>query len=52
MSDPVLESVAAGVYTVPPKPRGDGTLTWDVTTLVLARVQADGVDGLACPPSV
>ena len=47
MSDPVIESVAAEVYTVPTDaPEGDGTLTWDATTLVLARVQADGVEGL------
>ena len=47
MNDPVIESVAAEVYTVPADaPEGDGTLTWDSTTLVLARVQAGGVEGL------
>jgi hypothetical protein len=48
MNDPAIESVAAEVYTVPTDaPEGDGTLTWDATTLVLARVvQADGVEGL------
>jgi hypothetical protein len=38
MNDPAIESVAAEVYTVPTDaPEGDGTLTWDATTLVLAR---------------
>jgi L-alanine-DL-glutamate epimerase-like enolase superfamily enzyme len=47
MNDPVIESVAAEVYTVPTDaPEGDGTLTWDSTTLVLARVQAGGTEGL------
>jgi L-alanine-DL-glutamate epimerase-like enolase superfamily enzyme len=47
MNDPVIGSVAAEVYTVPTDaPEGDGTLTWDATTLVLARVQAGGVEGL------
>jgi L-alanine-DL-glutamate epimerase-like enolase superfamily enzyme len=47
MNDPVVASVAAEVYTVPTDaPEGDGTLTWDSTTLVLARVQAGGVEGL------
>jgi hypothetical protein len=37
MNDPAIESVAAEVYTVPTDaPEGDGTLTWDATTLVLA----------------
>jgi hypothetical protein len=47
MNHPTIESVAAEVYTVPTDaPEGDGTLTWDSTTLVLARVQAAGVEGL------
>ncbi|HEY3649040.1 MAG TPA: hypothetical protein VGL33_13785 [Streptosporangiaceae bacterium] len=47
MNDPAIESVAAEVYTVPTDaPEADGTLTWDSTTLVLARVQAGGVGGL------
>ena len=47
MNDPAIESVAAEVYTVPTDaPQADGTLTWDSTTLVLARVQAGGVGGL------
>ena len=37
MNDPAIESVAAEVYTVPTDaPEGDGTLTWDATTLVPA----------------
>ena len=47
MNDRAIESVAAEVYTVPTDaPQADGTLTWDSTTLVLARVQAGGVGGL------
>jgi L-alanine-DL-glutamate epimerase-like enolase superfamily enzyme len=55
-----IESVEAAVYTVPTDaPEGDGTLTWDSTTMVLARVQAGGVRGIgwtygsaACAPVI
>ena len=47
MNDPAVEAVAAEVYTVPTDaPEADGTLTWEATTLVLARVEAGGVQGL------
>ena len=47
MNDPVIESVAAEVYTVPTDaPEADGTLSWDSTTLVLAQVTAGGVEGV------
>jgi L-alanine-DL-glutamate epimerase-like enolase superfamily enzyme len=47
VNDPVVESVSAEVYTVPgDAPEADGTLAWDSTTLVLARVEAAGVEGL------
>jgi L-alanine-DL-glutamate epimerase-like enolase superfamily enzyme len=43
MNDPLIESVTAAVYTVPTDaPGGDGTLTWDSTTLVLVQVRAGG----------
>jgi hypothetical protein len=52
MNDPAIKSVAAEVYTVPTDaPRGRRHAHVDATRLVLARVQADGVEGLACPPS-
>lgn len=47
MIDPPIESAEASVYTVPTdSPEADGTLAWDSTTMVLARVRADGVTGL------
>ncbi|MHB1928256.1 MAG: enolase C-terminal domain-like protein [Acidimicrobiales bacterium] len=45
-ADPV-RAVDSEVYTVPTdQPEGDGTLSWDSTTLVLVRVRAGGVEGL------
>ncbi|MER6171469.1 enolase C-terminal domain-like protein [Streptosporangium sp. NPDC001681] len=47
MIDPPIESVEASVYTVPTDgPEADGTLAWDSTTIVLARVRAAGGTGL------
>jgi L-alanine-DL-glutamate epimerase-like enolase superfamily enzyme len=47
VNDPAVESVAAEVYTVPTDaPEADGTLAWDSVTLVLAQVEAGGVQGL------
>ena len=47
MNDPVIGSVGAAAYTVPTDaPEADGTLSWDATTLVLARVRAGGEAGL------
>jgi L-alanine-DL-glutamate epimerase-like enolase superfamily enzyme len=42
-----VEDVQARAYTIPTDgPESDGTLEWDSTTLVLAEVRADGVQGL------
>ena len=42
-----IESVAAAAYTIPTDaPEGDGTLSWDSTTLVLVEVAAGGETGL------
>lgn len=42
-----VEAVGVGAYRVPTtQPESDGTLTWDATTLVLARVRAGGAEGL------
>jgi hypothetical protein len=39
--------VSAGACTVSTsEPEGDGTLTWDATTMVYARVAAGGDEGL------
>jgi len=47
IGEPVVEAVAAAVYTVPTDlPEGDGTLTWDATTVVTAEVSAAGHTGL------
>ena len=47
MNDPVIGSVGAAAYTVPTDaPEADGTLSWDATTLVLARVRAGGEEGI------
>jgi hypothetical protein len=47
MNDPVIGSVGAAAYTVPADaPEADGTLSWDATTLVLARVRAGGEEGI------
>ncbi len=42
-----IERVAAAAYTIPTDaPESDGTLQWDATTLVLARVRAAGREGI------
>lgn len=42
-----IEAVSAAAFTVPTdSPEGDGTLAWDSTTMVLARVSAAGVTGI------
>jgi L-alanine-DL-glutamate epimerase-like enolase superfamily enzyme len=46
-SDPLIESVEAAAYKIPTDaPEGDGTLAWDATTMVLARVRAGDTEGL------
>jgi L-alanine-DL-glutamate epimerase-like enolase superfamily enzyme len=46
-TDVPVEAVSAAVFTVPTdSPEGDGTLTWDSTTMVLARASAAGVTGI------
>ena len=46
MGDTAVESVDASVYTVPTDaPEGDGTLSWDSTTMVLVKARAGGVTG-------
>jgi L-alanine-DL-glutamate epimerase-like enolase superfamily enzyme len=60
MNDLPVESVEASVYTVPTDaPEADGTLSWDSTTLVLARVRAGRDEGIgwtygspACAPVI
>lgn len=57
---PVVDRVRADAFEVPtPGPEGDGTLTWDATTIVVVRVDAGDVTGLgwtyadaACVPLV
>ncbi|POX39346.1 mandelate racemase [Streptomyces sp. Ru73] len=45
-AEPPVESVGAAVYTVPTDaPEGDGTLTWDSTTLVLVTVRSGATTG-------
>jgi L-alanine-DL-glutamate epimerase-like enolase superfamily enzyme len=45
--DAVVERVEASVYTVPTDaPEGDGTLTWDSTTMVLVRAGCGGHTGI------
>ena len=47
MNDPVIGSVGAAACTVPTDaPEADGTLSWDATTLVLARVCAGREKGI------
>ena len=42
-----IEHVAAAAYLIPTDaPESDGTLTWDATTLVVARVDAGGKQGI------
>lgn len=46
-SRPVIDAVEAAVYTVPTdQPEADGTIEWDATTMVLARVSAAGAEGI------
>ena len=46
-TDPAVEAVEAAAYKIPTDaPEGDGTLAWDNTTLVLARVRAAGTEGI------
>ena len=47
MDTPVVTEVRAEVYEIPTdQPEADGTLAWDSTTMVLARVIAGDVEGL------
>ncbi len=42
-----IESVEAEAFTVPTEtPESDGTLEWEETTIVLARVRAGGAEGI------
>ena len=46
-TDVPVEVVSAAAFTVPTdSPEGDGTLTWDSTTMVIARASAAGVTGI------
>ncbi|MDQ0297453.1 hypothetical protein J2S52_005492 [Streptomyces sp. DSM 41037] len=46
-AQPVVDSVDAVAYTVPTDtPEGDGTLTWQSTTLVLVHVRSGATTGL------
>jgi L-alanine-DL-glutamate epimerase-like enolase superfamily enzyme len=53
---PPVERVEAHAYTIPTEtPEQDGTIDWDSTTLVVARVRAGGVTGTGYtygPPAV
>lgn len=59
-SEPVIEQVVAAAYRVPTEtPESDGTLAWNATTIVLARVTAAGAQGIgytyahaACVPLI
>jgi len=45
--DAPIDSVSAAAFTVPTEtPEADGTLTWESTTMVVARVSAAGVTGI------
>lgn len=60
MTEPHIDAVDARAYRVPTGgPEADGTLTWDATTLIVARVHAGGAVGLgwtyadaACVPLI
>ncbi|GAA3742599.1 L-alanine-DL-glutamate epimerase-like enolase superfamily enzyme [Spinactinospora alkalitolerans] len=46
-ADPAVAGLETAVYTVPTdRPSGDGTLTWDSTTMVLVRATGGGLEGL------
>jgi L-alanine-DL-glutamate epimerase-like enolase superfamily enzyme len=59
-TDAVVEAIDVSTYTVPTDaPEGDGTLTWDSTTMVLVQAHSGGVIGTgwtygppACAPVV
>lgn len=45
--EPLVDGIEVAVYTVPTDaPEGDGTLTWDSTTLVLVQAHCGGTTGL------
>ncbi|MBS2961433.1 mandelate racemase [Actinocrinis puniceicyclus] len=45
-ADVPIEAISTAAFTVPTdSPEGDGTLTWDSTTMVMARASAAGVTG-------
>jgi len=44
---PAVTGVSAAVYVIPTDaPEADGTITWDATTMVLARARAGAVEGI------
>ncbi|MFH9223794.1 enolase C-terminal domain-like protein [Streptomyces lydicus] len=46
-ADPVVDAVGTSVYRVPTDaPEGDGTLTWESTTMVVAQVRSGDTSGL------
>ena len=48
MTADAINAVDVSVYTVPTDaPEGDGTLTWDSTTMVLAEIRAGIAGGSA-----
>ncbi|WP_156795592.1 hypothetical protein [Bradyrhizobium icense] len=47
LNPPVIERVAAKAFTVPTDaPEADGTFSWNETTLVIAQVEAGGIEGI------
>ncbi|MEO7058400.1 MAG: enolase C-terminal domain-like protein, partial [Lapillicoccus sp.] len=47
VTDARIDSVAVSAYTVPTDaPEGDGTLTWDSTTMVLVTARSGDVEGI------
>ncbi|MFG2532046.1 hypothetical protein [Streptomyces sp. NPDC048516] len=48
-ADPVVDSVATSVYRAPiDAAEGDGTLTWDSTTMIVAQASSGTTTGLGC----
>jgi L-alanine-DL-glutamate epimerase-like enolase superfamily enzyme len=46
-NNPKIERVVVAAYTIPTDaPEGDGTYTWDATTLIVAEVSAGGTRGI------
>jgi L-alanine-DL-glutamate epimerase-like enolase superfamily enzyme len=44
---PTVREITTAVYVIPTDaPEADGTLAWDATTMVIARVNADGEQGI------